>query len=411
MNGLTAAEIEVEQLNNVILAAENWSKEYKKDPDTHASIIKAESRLETVLRRYFRELAERVPEYISWAAYYERQRQIAAAADDFKVDVLILDDLLGQEDAIFIQTVFDPIAQAIAVGANAGEKVYSVDLGLSRTSAVIQQKAQEMTAELVGKKIDKSGNMIDNPSAKFRVNEKTRADIRQSITTSLSLGEDQKAATERLLNTVKNPKRAGTIARTEAVNGYQKGLLAMGNESGAVGKEWQSVNPDDVCGTYARAGIVAIDHVYDKLRGIKAPAAHPNCRCGLVLIYPEDPRAAQLNQVDPLPDPDLENMDLSSIVRKGNTRPSSEINKKIEDLLNHGDDKTKVIEAIKQAQMLPKDDIAAMLSSITYKGKAITQDYYTVRFNPTTKKIERILKDPALDPLKMSADELFKRAK
>jgi hypothetical protein len=296
MMGLTAVEVEIESLNNAILAAENWSDQYRKDPDTHAKLIRTESRLETVLRRYYRELSDRAGTLINWYAYHSRLSQItAAASDDIKVDVIISDDALGKEDGLFIQTIFDPIAQAVALGAISGEKVYTVDLGITETSAVVQQTARDLVGQLVGKKIDEHGNITDNPKAQFRIGDKTRADIRQSISTSLALGEDQATAVERLKKTIKNPKRAGTIARTETVNAYQGGLLRMGDQSGAVGKEWQSVNNSDVCGTYANLGVVRIDYVYDPVSRLKAPAAHPNCRCGLRLIYPEDPAAANLN--------------------------------------------------------------------------------------------------------------------
>jgi hypothetical protein len=525
MNGLTAVESEIESLNNVILAAEAWSKQYRKDPETHAKLIKTESRLETTLRRYFKELSDRVPSYINWYMYEHLKSQVAAAAgDDLKIDVFISDDVFGKEDGLFVQTVFDPLSQAIALGAAAGEKVYSQDIGISQTSAVVQRTAQEMTAELVGKKLDASGQMIDNPKAAFRISDKTRADIRQSIATSLSLGEDQKSATERLQASIKNPKRAGTIARTEAVNGYQKGLLSMGQESGAVGKEWQSTNNDDICGTNAAAGVIKLDRNFPS--GHSAPAAHPNCRCSIRLVYPEDPSAANLNStnldipsddlvtgyhgtgnnlangnyalgdafyvtrsestaakfgevkaydlninksdilligdndqytelvaealrkypgenfnaafpkfvaskgykaVEMSPDlddlggiaildkklitkataaPDLSKTDLATIVRQSNTRPAAEINTKIEDLLNSAHSPKNLKLAIAEAQKLPEEDARAMLGAITYNGKSVSQLYFTVRFDPNTKKIQSVLKDPNKNPLKMTSDQI-----
>lgn len=293
MNGLTAIDIEIESLNNAILAAEQWSKEYKKDPETHGKLIKTESRLETVFRKYFKGLSERVPSYISWSKYTTIKNQIAAASgDDLQIDVFVSDDVLDQEDKLFIEVAFDPLSQAVALGALAGEKVYSKEIGISQTSRVVQKTALEMTAELVGKKIDSNGLIVDNPKATFKITDKVRAEIRQSIATSLSLREDQQAATERLQSAVNDKKRAGLIARTESVNGYQRGLLAMGHESGAVGKEWQSINNDDNCGMNAAAGIIAITDAFPS--GHLAPAAHPNCRCSIRLVYPEDPSAASL---------------------------------------------------------------------------------------------------------------------
>jgi hypothetical protein len=288
MNGLTAVEVEIENLNNVILAAEQWSKQYRKDPETHGKLIKTESRLETVLRRYFKEVADRAPTYIHWFKYYALKNSVVAAAndDELKIDVFVSDDIVDQEDMLFFEAIYEPLAQAIALGAQAGETVYSREVGISKTSRVVQKTAQEMIAEMVGKKVDASGQLIDNPKSNYKISDKTRADIRQSIATSLSLGEDQEAATERLRASIKNPKRAGLIARTEAVNGYQRGLLAMGLDSGAVGKEWQSINNDDSCGMNAAAGMIKIDETFPS--GHLAPAAHPNCRCSLRLVYPEE---------------------------------------------------------------------------------------------------------------------------
>lgn len=285
MINLTEAEIEAEELGNMIAAAEDWSKQYSKDAETHGKLIRVESRLETLLRRYYKELSERAANYVDWAQYNIRKAQISAK-DDFSVDVIIQDGPLGAEDSIFIQTVFDPVAQAVALGAQAGETLYSVEIGLSQTSAVVQRTAKEMVADLVGKKVLDDGTIVDNPKAKYKITSKTRDDIRQSISTSLSLGEDQTDAVERLRNTIKNPKRAATIARTEAVNAYQRGLLLMGDESGAVGKEWQAVNFNDICGTNANQGIIKLNERFAS--GHLTPAAHPNCRCGLRLVYPEE---------------------------------------------------------------------------------------------------------------------------
>ena len=288
MNGLTAAEIEIELSDNVIKAAEDWSTQYKKDPENFAKLIKVESRLETVLRRYFKELSERVPTYINWYMYDMRLRQVAAA-DDLSVDVWISDDQIGYEDGLFISTAYDPIAQAVALGAQYGETIYSQPIGISKSSTLVQRTAKEIVAELVGKRVDKDGNIIDNPNAAYRISDRTRKDIRESLATSIALGEDQNAARARVMQVIKDPKRAEMIARTEAVNSYQKGLSALGTETGAVGKEWQSSNSDDICATNAKAGIILMNENFPS--GHSEPAAHPNCRCGLVLIYPEDPRA------------------------------------------------------------------------------------------------------------------------
>lgn len=278
-------EDELERLDRVIKAAEDWSEQYEKDQETFAGIIKVEARLERVLRKYFRGLAERSSSFVDWWEYEKKRASLQA--DALEVDVIIEDGPIDLEDSILVQAVYDPLAAAVALGANSGETVYQINMGLSETSAQVQRAARESVAELVGKKLDKDGNMIDNPKAKYQITDKTRKDIRESIRTSLTLGEVQEDAAARIAKTVGDPKRAATIARTEAVNAYQKGLLVMANSSGAVGKVWLSVNANDVCGTYAKLGIVKLDHDYNGF-GMKSPAAHPNCRCSLRLVYAEE---------------------------------------------------------------------------------------------------------------------------
>ena len=288
MNGLTAIETEVEQLDNAIKASEDWSKQYRKDPESFKKIIKLESRLETILRRYFKQMAERSNTFINWYQYDLKMREVQAAGK-FTIDVLIEDGPLNLEDSIFIQTMFDPIAQAVALGAQTGEKLYSVNVGMSQTSANVQRTAREQIAQLVGKSIDKNGIIIDNPKAEYRISDATRKQISESIRTSLSLGENQQSAVERLSNTIKDAKRAEMIARTEAVNAYQNGILLTGKESGAVGKEWETLGADDFCGDNQAQGIIGINESF--VSGDDSPPAHPNCRCSIILIYPEDPLA------------------------------------------------------------------------------------------------------------------------
>lgn len=283
MADIQAIEDEIEKLDHVIKAAEDWSKQYDKDPVSYAGIIKVEAKLERNLRGYFRDLAEKVVTWVDWAAYEQKLRQIQA--DDLEVIVRIEDGPLGDEDGLLVQAIYDPIAAGTALGAQSGEVVYQINLGLSETSAAVQKAAREQVAQLVGKKVGKDGVVTVNPNAKYAINNKTKEDIRESIRTSLSIGETQQEAADRLSKTIKNPKRAATIARTETVNAYQQGLLVMADQSGAVGKEWLTVNGKDICGVYGDAGIVPIDHVYNVLTGLKAPAAHPNCRCSLRLVY------------------------------------------------------------------------------------------------------------------------------
>lgn len=272
---------EYEKHTRVVIAAEKWSPIYKKAGDAHAQLIKAEARIERLLKGHFRELADQAASLINWLEYY---RVIRASYD---VEVIVSDEAVGSADDTLFTILFEPVAMATAAGAQAGEKIYKLTLGLDAADTIIQRTALEHVADLVGKKVLEDGSVVTNEKAEYRISEATRALIRQSIQTSIALGEPQAEATKRLETNIKKfgTKRSELIAQTEAVNAYQRGMLTFGRQSGAIGKEWQDVAAIDICGTYSKAGPVPIDYVYDKRTGRTGPTAHPRCRCGLRLIY------------------------------------------------------------------------------------------------------------------------------
>lgn len=285
---MNAAEIEkledqVQRSRAVIIAAEDWAAGYHKDPENHASLIKLEAKFERDMRRYYRELADKTNLFVNWFAYEQRLREVMAA-DDFTVNVIV-EEVLDAEDAIMMQVLYDPIETAIFLGAAAGETVYSRPLGISKTSELIQKAAKERVATLVGKKVQ-DGIIVDNPKPKYRLSDKTRQEIRESLNTSLSLRETTPEATLRLQQTIKNPKRAEIIAQTETVNAYNDGIHSYGIASGAVGHEWETVGAKDVCAVNAAQGIIPIKEAFSS--GHLKPTAHPRCRCNERLVYPEE---------------------------------------------------------------------------------------------------------------------------
>ena len=282
---IQAAEAEIYRLDVGILAAEDWSDLYDQDPAGKTKLIKLEANMLRVLRRYFRDLGQNAHQFIDWFAYDQTLQRQINAADDFNVEVVVLEKPLHEADGVFLKIIFDEIATGAAIGAQSGETIYRRYKGFTSTTSEIQQFAREQVALLVGKRVGKDGRIEENPKAKYRISNTTREDIKESIRTSLSLGENQEAATERLRTASNNPKRAELIAQTEAVNAYQGGLLQFGKKSGAIGKESQALNTKDRCADYAKEGVVPIDYKYGGQ--YLGPSYHPRCRCGLRLVYPE----------------------------------------------------------------------------------------------------------------------------
>lgn len=258
------AELEAaaEHLTAVIAAAEPWHESYSKDPETHAKLIKKEAQMETLMRTYFRELAsDRITKVIDWFAYGRLKA--------YDVRVTINNDGFDAEEGILLSTLHDPILASITLGAQAGEAVYETPLGLSEASKSIQSAARTHTAQLV-KGIDAT----------------TRDRIQQSIKTSVELGEDQNAAVARVQNVISDPKRAATIARTEAVSAYIKGGQTFAVKAGAVSKTWQSVGGACAICAPLDGVTVAMDADYPGGDIGSGPPAHPNCRCGEVYNFP-----------------------------------------------------------------------------------------------------------------------------
>lgn len=280
-------EDEIEKMDRLLIAAEKWSPLYKRDRDSYKRIVKVEARLNRQIRSVFRTMADKVEQYINWNQYAAQQAQMKAAASPLKaevdVNVIVEDDLYNELDGLFFNVTFETISTAIAIGAQAGESIYKIPLGIRSSDAIIQDLTTDRLAFLVGKRVDKDGNVVDNPKAEYRISDKTRKDIASNIRTGIALGEDKQTMIARLSSVIKNPGRAEKIAQTETVNAYGSGMHEFGVESGATGKEWEDVAATDWCRVNAEQGIIPLNQPFAS--GDQAPAAHTGCRCNIRIVY------------------------------------------------------------------------------------------------------------------------------
>jgi hypothetical protein len=293
-----------EDTTAIIRASEEWAHEYKDDPDTFNALLETESAIQRKFLSYLKELSERAPSFVAWGLYQQellRRQNIQADAtqDGFSVDVLIDDNQIGLEDTIVMQLLFDDVKKLVQIGSKAARTVYEKELDPGTLATTIEQTARDSIAQLVGKRINPDGTIVDNPDAYYRISDATRAAIRESIATSISLGEDQAAASKRLSDTLKNDtNRAELVAQTEAVNGYQQGMYSTAKATGAIGKESTYLGPTrkynrktksykvgkpDICGENAAQGAIPINRPF--ISGHQAPAYHPRCRCSVRYLY------------------------------------------------------------------------------------------------------------------------------
>jgi uncharacterized protein YdaL len=283
-------EREAIRLTSLLIAGEDWAKQYYKAPEQHAELIQQEAKLQVLLVKYYREMSKKAGDFINWDHYnYQaaqaKQAKLSRTKLDFNVDVIINDSQIDDLDQDFIQLTLRTASQIVAIGAQAGEIIYNVPLNIQSTDAIIQALGKKQVAALVGKKVLKDGSIIDNPHPLYNTNDTVRADIAESIKTSLALGETTEQATARIADIINNPARAERIARTESVNAYNAGMIEFGNQSEAVGEEWMDAGATDECADYASRGPQPFGTGWD---GEDAPPAHPNCRCAIRLIYGEE---------------------------------------------------------------------------------------------------------------------------
>jgi hypothetical protein len=265
-------EKEAIRLSSLIRASEDWSKEYAKDPVTHAKLIKLESQWEWALRKLFKRMADKAGTFFS---AYQYSAQVTA---DFNVDVIVTDDNMDEWNGEMMKVSLEVVTELIATGALAGQTIYGRPLGLSSTDELIQKLGMDRVAALVGKRVLPDGSIVDNPRPEYNVTETIRRDIAQAIKNSLALHENLQDATDRVANVINNRTRASTIAQTEGINAYQAGLRQFALSAKMVGKEWQDVGAKDKCAEFSALGIVPINYSYD---GVDSPTAHPHCRCGM----------------------------------------------------------------------------------------------------------------------------------
>lgn len=280
---------ELEQLNIALLAAEDWSEEYARAPKQHAGLIKQSAKMQRQVLVYLRDLAKETPKTINWYAYARAviEQQQALRADNieaYDVNVVINQDAADQQDQTFIKIVFDTISTVQALGVESMEVEHGMSIGVSTTSALIQNLTTKQLAQLVGMKVDKaSGLVVQNPNPIYNITETTRDKIAQSIKTSISLGENQQAAVKRLMKVIADPARADVIAYTETVRGYAEGRHLYAKQSGATGKYWSDRNATDICADNAAQGTIPIDD--DFVSHDANEPAHPRCQCIVVYTY------------------------------------------------------------------------------------------------------------------------------
>jgi SPP1 gp7 family putative phage head morphogenesis protein len=145
--------------------------------------------------------------------------------------------------------------------------------------------ALDRSAELVGKRIDSDGNVVDNPRAQYAIDDATREFLRADVAQAIEEGwSNDRLATAIGDNYAFSDDRAETVARTETAFADVAGNLDAWRASGLVDrKQW--ITAPGCCDDCQDLDGVTVDLDDDfPSDGGDGPPLHPNCRCDVVPV-------------------------------------------------------------------------------------------------------------------------------
>ena len=155
---------------------------------------------------------------------------------------------------------------------------------VSQVNQLAVEWAENRAAELVGKKLI-NGRWVDNPNAKWAIDEATRDYLRADVTEATEEGWSTKQLADKLEeNFAFSESRADMIARTETAKADVEGNLMAYKASGVVqGKESilgsEHGEPDE-CDDNAAVGVIPLEEAFPS--GDMGPPYHPRCVCDVL---------------------------------------------------------------------------------------------------------------------------------
>lgn len=220
----------------------------------------------------------------------EEDETMSAAAKAALVESIMEDIELGGLDVLMDVMKGDLEALAMDTGRIALAQMGvedKMDL-VERVNQRAVRYATERSAELVGKRVLEDGSIIDNPNAKWAIDESTRDMIRETISGALeeNLGSD--AIVKSLEDDYAfSPERADMVSRTEIAMANSEAALEAYEVAADAGVDVQKAwilgpDPCPICQGNADQGTIGLGEEFDS--GDDGPPAHPNCECAVVPI-------------------------------------------------------------------------------------------------------------------------------
>jgi hypothetical protein len=208
----------------------------------------------------------------------------------------VVDDAIDQPSTSSMRETAE--AMAAAYIGSAGHTVREANLEdpdpmLLRINTEAVNYAASRGAEMVGRRYDADGRLVDNPDADWAITDTNRGVLAREIRDAVALHWDVDKLADRLGDTgLFSDYRAEMIARTETNMAQSQGVLAAGREAEAAGFRVQKVwtlgpNPCPLCEDAAAEGAIDLEEDFGSDAG-DAPPLHPNCECSLDLFVSDD---------------------------------------------------------------------------------------------------------------------------
>lgn len=153
---------------------------------------------------------------------------------------------------------------------------------IAKMNSIASEWAEGRAAQLVGKKINARGKLVDNPRAQFAIDDATRDELKTIIADSFK----QETPYSDLVDQIEDAGafssvRADLIARTEVANAQIKGNFDVWKQSGLVAKVTWLAN-DDPCDECADNDGEEREIGKPFPSGDITPLVHPRCECLLI---------------------------------------------------------------------------------------------------------------------------------
>ena len=246
-------------------------------------VIKAQNGIDKAIYKYLQSQKESILKQVDG--------RLSKSEDDDWIDEL---DFELDDDSI--KSFIDKVSSFfIAIGAVA----YSYALkSLNIENKVVEDEsksynleyAQNRSAELIGKRINKDGSIINNPNAKYAITETTREDIKSLIRGAIKNGNSNADLAEALNNNfLFSKERSMMIARTETNIADNDITMNSYKNAGVEKKSWLTAQDDlvsDECRENEEEGAIGMNEEFSS--GDSCPPCHPNCRCTLLAVFDFD---------------------------------------------------------------------------------------------------------------------------